>query len=262
MKKLCATCLALGLLGSIGVGFCAPVKVQPKAVPAPMHQMPPMKAFPGYVSVTTTSEEEYAPNIATITFYVENSNKILNTATDENKKTSAKAIEAVKKAINTANGDSIKTLSFNVNSEYSYPKDGKRVFEKYNVTNSFEVRLKNIQELGKIIDTALNSGATRVDGLKFSLDADEARCNELIAKSTQIAKQRAQNVANSLGSKLGGIKEINASCNSQSEAYAPYRTYGMAKMNADSAGGESAVPTEAGLIKIKATTDGQFWLIQ
>lgn len=245
MKKLVATCLVTGLACS--VAFCAPaVQTQSEK---------------GFVAVSTSAEDDFAPNLARVVLYVETSNKVLENATNENKTTSAKAIEAVKKVLDEKKGDTIKTLSFNVNPEYTYTKDNKREFSTYRVSNSFEVRTKNPKEIGKIIDTALNAGATRVDGLNYSLSDIDDACNGLIAKATKSAHARAQNAAMAMSAKLGGIKQVTTSCNANN-GYSPIvpRMY-MAKGAMDSAeSANSNIPTESGLIKVYANVDSQFWL--
>ncbi len=213
----------------------------------------------GFVSVVATAEGDYSPNTAHITFYVENTDKTLNKATEDNKKEATRAIEAVSKILDTKNGDSIKTNSFTVNQEYSYQKDNKRVLEGYNVVNSFEVKTKNPKDVGKIIDTALNSGVTRVDNLRYSLDTSEEICNSLISNASIIAKNRAEHTAESLGLKVNGLKQISTSCSGGQEGFYPMPRAYSANKTMDAAGG-SSTPTEAGLIKFHANADAQFWV--
>lgn len=261
MKKIVTTCLIAGLLG--GTGFCAmPKRInlgqekQPAESPRVMSKSTQQQ---GHINVNGTSEREMAPNSARITFSIETSDKNLTNATNENKKISAKAIEAVTKILNEKNGDTIKTTSFNVNPEYSY-QNGKSVFERYRAVNTFEVKTKNPYELGKIIDTALNSGATRVNDLKYLLDVDDVICNELIAEAIQIAHKRAQSIASALSSKLGGVKQINSSCSVENQNQMPMFRALSAK-GADMASNESFIPLESGVIKVKAYVDAQFWII-
>ena len=218
-----------------------------------------VKVPQGFVSVNATAEGDYAPNTAIIMLYVENTDKALNAATEENKKQAAKAMEAVKKVLETKNGDSLKTSSFSVNPEYSYQKDSKRVLEGYRVVNAFEVKTKNPKEIGKIIDTALNSGVTRVDGLRYSLDTSEEICNSLISNASIIAQNRAEHTAQALGMKVNGLKQITTSCSGGPEGVYPLARAFSANRAMDSAG-VGDIPTEAGLIKFRAVADAQFWV--
>lgn len=217
-----------------------------------------LRTMQGFVSVNATSEGDYAPNTAIITLYVETIDKSLNKATEDNKREAANAIAAVNKILDTKNGDTLKTVSFSVNPEYSYQKDNKRVLDGYRVVNSFEVKTKNPKEIGRIIDTALNSGVTRVDGLRYSLDTSEEICNNLISAASRIARTRAENTAEALGVKVSGLKQISTSC-SGGEGFYPYARTFSANKAMDSAGGGD-IPTEAGLIKFRANADAQFWV--
>ncbi len=256
MKKLVTTTVLGCFLCGTTATMAAPASKNAYELP-----IQTLKTMQGFVSVNSNSEGDYAPNTAMITLYVENTDKALNKATEDNKKEAAKAIEAVNKILDAKNGDTIKTVSFSVNPEYSYPKDNKRVLDGYRVVNAFEVKSKNPKEIGKIIDTALNSGATRVDGLRYSLDTSEEICNNLIASASKIAQNRAENAAGALGLKLNGLKQISTSCSGGDV----WQTYPMARMMSankamDAESGGGSIPTEAGLIKFRANADAQFWV--
>jgi len=100
----------------------------------------------GYVSVSGEASEEAVPNIAKITLSVETSDKDITKVSEANKQASNNSIQAVKKLLDTANGETVKTLSFNVNPEYRY-KDGQRIFMQYTAINSYEVKIKDISKL-------------------------------------------------------------------------------------------------------------------
>ncbi len=216
----------------------------------------------GYVSVSTKAEQEFAPNIANFKFYIETSDKDLNIATEKNKQETQKALEAVKKELDTTKGDSIKTINFSANPEYRYKND-KREFVQYNVTNGFQVTLKNTDKLGKVISKGLQNGATRVGDLNFSLDNTQNACNDLIKEAVVLSKSRANETAKAAGSYVTGIKSINASCSGDNSYYYPRaRLMNSAKFasgSSDSAA-ESAIPTELGTIKMFATVNANYFV--
>ena len=215
----------------------------------------------GYVSVTARAEQEFAPNIANFKFYIETSDKDLNIATEKNKQETQKALEAVKKELDSAKGDSIKTINFSANPEYRY-KNGKREFIQYNVTNGFQVTLKNTDKLGKVISKGLQNGATRVGDLNFSLDNTQNACNELIKEAVGLSKSRANETAKAAGSYVTGIKSINASCSGDNSYYPQVRLMNSAKFASASADAEaeSAIPTELGTIKMFATVNANYFV--
>ena len=215
----------------------------------------------GYVSVSAKAEQEFVPNVANFKFYIETSDKDLNIATEKNKQETQKALEAVKKELDTTKGDSIKTINFSANPEYRY-KNGKREFVQYNVTNGFQVTLKNTDNLGKIISKGLQNGATRADDLNFSLDNTQNACNNLIKEAVGLSKTRANETAKAAGSYVTGIKSINASCSGDSTYYPQARLMNSAKYASGSAdtAAESSIPTELGTIKMFATVNANYFV--
>ena len=215
----------------------------------------------GYVSDSAKAEQEFVPNVANFKFYIETSDKDLNIATEKNKQETQKALEAVKKELDSAKGDSVKTINFSANPEYRY-KNGKREFIRYNVTNGFQVTLKNTDKLGNLISLGLKNGATRVGDLNFSLDNTQNACNELIKEAVGLSKTRANETAKAAGSYVTGIKSINASCSGDSVYYPQARLMNSAKFSTASAdaAADSSVPTELGTVKIFANVSAQYFV--
>ena len=63
--------------------------------------------------------------MATITLSVETSDKDITKATEANKQAANASIQAVKKLLDTAKGETVKTTAFNVSPEYRYKEWGK-----------------------------------------------------------------------------------------------------------------------------------------
>ena len=99
----------------------------------------------GYVSVYAEASEEAVPNMAKITLSVETSDKDITKVSEANKQAANNSIQAVKKLLDSQNGETVKTLAFNVNPEYRY-KDGQRIFVQYTARNSYEVKIKDISK--------------------------------------------------------------------------------------------------------------------
>ena len=246
MKKVLAAAAVLGVIGAVAAGSVFAAESEEKA----------------YVSVSTKAAQEFAPNVANIKFYIETSDKDLNIATQKNKEQTAKALEAVKKQLDSAKGDSVKTINFSANPEYNY-KNGKRTFIQYRVSNGFQVTLKNTDKLGDVIAQGLQNGATRVNDLNFSLDNTDSACNSLIKEATALSRTRAGELAKAAGSYVLGIKSINASCSGDSVMYPQARMLNSAKFSsasADSAAMESVVPTELGTIKMYANVNANYFV--
>ena len=105
----------------------------------------------------------------------------------------------------------VQTVSYSVTANYTYPQGAPPVLTGYTVTNSLEVVLNDLTLSGKVIDTAVQAGATRIDNLQFTLKDDSAARNQALRAATQKAKSKADAMAASLGLKLGNVLVIQES---------------------------------------------------
>ena len=213
----------------------------------------------GSISVWAEATEEATPNMAKITLSVETSDKDITKATEANKTAANNSIAAVKKLLNTQNGETVKTLAFNVNPEYKY-KDGTRIFVQYTARNSYEVKIKDVSKLGKIISAALANGANVVSNLSYSLDTNEEACNKLIKQASALAKTKAESAASALGTGITGVNYANIQCNTNEFHQPRYNMSLKSAGNAMAMEDAAAVPTEEGTIKFRATVDASFFV--
>ena len=166
----------------------------------------------GYITISTSSETEIAPDTAELSFAIKTSdNKSLQKASLMNKDISEKVYNLLKGMINTSNGDYIKTSNYNASPIYNY-NGNKRTLEKYEVSNRVTVHTKSLEKIGSMIDSATEAGATNIDSLNFSVSNYESQCNSLIESASKKAAARAAIAAKSTGSSLDGIKNLNISC--------------------------------------------------
>ena len=209
------------------------------------------------LSTDATVNSDIAPDTATIRFTVENSGTNIADIKAKNDKIVNTAINEIKKKLNA--DETVKTITYRVNSVYSY-KEKIRIFQKYEVTNGFEVKLKDINKVSEIINIATSNGVKNVGGLNFSLADGEKACNELMAKSIKIAKTRAEYLANSAGTSLLKIKSINPYC-SQNSTYVQPRMMSNALMKSAGAMEDSTVESiEPGTINVRAGVNMTYYL--
>lgn len=213
------------------------------------------------LTIDASINNEVAPDCAKIRFSVEDSGINLANLKEKNDKIINDAISAIKLQLN--NDETVKTTAFNVRNVYSY-KEKVRVFQKYSITNSFEVKLKDLTKVSKIINVAMQNGVKNVDSVSFMVENSENVCNQMMAQAVKIAKNRAKYVANSADSEIDKIKSINPYC-SLSSANANnriYKNYGAnATMDLAAAETSSVVePIEIGSINARANVNMIFYL--
>lgn len=212
-----------------------------------------------FLNVEASVNRELAPDTATIKFYVENSGLNLSDLKEKNDKIVNAAITAIKK--NLTAGETIKTIAFSVNNVYSY-KDKVRIFQKYEVKNGFEVKLKDLSKLSQVIKVAMDNGVKNVGQLNFSVMEGENACNEAMADAIKIAKNRASQLSNAAGTQISRVKNINPYCSLNSNFVQPrYYQNSMKMMSAGVSEDSAAIETiEPGTINIRAGVNMTYYL--
>ncbi len=250
MKKILTAAVVIGLV------TCS-AGIAPAAITEPER---------GYISVNTSANTEVSPDVVEISIAVKtHDSRSMVKATAENKETSDKVYTALKSMINSANGDYIKTADYRATPLYTYSSNGKKNFDKYEVSNNIIVHTKNIDKAGSMIDKAISLGATNVNDLTFSVSNYETQCNDLLAIAAKKAKTRADIVAKTSTSYITGIKSMNISCSTNENNRVQYRLYAKNMMAADSAAGAeeaapSTTPIQGGIIKIYANINASYFV--
>jgi uncharacterized protein len=111
-------------------------------------------------------------------------------------------IMSVLKTNNIADKD-IQTVQFNINPVYSYNSStGQNTIIGYSVNNIVNVKIRNINNVGKIIDAVANAGGdlTVINSISFAVDNPEQYYAEARQKAMNDAKTKALQLAT-----LGGV---------------------------------------------------------
>jgi hypothetical protein len=211
----------------------------------------------GYISVNSEKMKEVYPNIVQVTFRKEDTAKTLQEASDINKK----AIDKINTALSQylTEGTEVVKGNYTANPIYTY-KSNQKLLQGYTVINTITLKTKNTKDLGKMIDTAIKSGADAVNSLSFSFENDNTICKNLISEATQEAKSIAETTAKSTNNTIKGIKAIRTSCStSTSSSNNLYRNYTRLSTTADT--NENAETNVAiGKMNITASVNADFYV--
>ncbi len=199
------------------------------------------------ITVTGTGEVYATPDIGLVDMSVVTQDKDVSKATDENSQKMNGIISYIKGA--GVEEKDIKTIGFNISPVYSYEqRTGKRNLDGYQVSQTLEVKIRDLSKVGDIISNATSLGANDVSSLSFTVDNDDAVKEEAKALAIKDARDKAKTLEKELGIKLGKITNF-------SEGTYPspiYSSYGVggAEMKAMS----SVAPSiETGQNKITST---------
>ena len=111
--------------------------------------------------------------------------------------------------------------------------------------------------VSKIVDTAVANGATNINDLNFSISDYDDVCTEMMADLAGKAKARAEKLIAPTGSKVKGVKSMDANCSAQGNY--PRVMYSMNKMEAGSAAMDST-PIQKGKVKLNASVNASFFI--
>ena len=142
----------------------------------------------------------------------------------------------------------IKTTTYNISPRYEYLRDGAtipydyyapgvRTLVGYTVTNSVEVKVrdlaKNSDKVGKILTLLGKANVSNISDVNFTIDEYDALVKVVRTEAIADARAEAEKLASALGVKLGRLISYN------DNSYAPY--YGYAKSMSAGYGGDMQV---------------------
>ena len=213
---------------------------------------------PGSITVTGSASDEFPPDTVTFTIAVENRGATVEEVTRYNGESTERVTAAVRKLLDTAGGDSVRTSTFAVNPVYEYnEKARKNLLTGYRAFNQMTVKSRHLDRGGAIISAATASGATNVGDLRFVLGDDRHACGELVVKAVERGKKEAELVARALGATIAGIRHAAPSCRSEQP---PPVFRGMERAELRTAASPPPVPIEAGPLTVSASVVREFVL--
>ena len=214
----------------------------------------------GFINANASINKEMSPDTVEISIaVVTNDIQSMQVATQQNKELSEKLYTAMKEMIMEANGDYVKTSDFSAQPVYIYV-NGKKSFDKYQVSNRIIVHTKSVDKAGEIIDKAIALGATNIDNLSFMLSSYEDYCDDLLIQAAQKSRVRAENLAKAAGSQITGVKTLNGSCNTSGVTQrVMYNMVAKSEM-LDSAPAVGSVPISSGTLKLYANVNASYFV--
>lgn len=146
------------------------------------------------MTLTGTGEVTTTPDLAVLRLGVETTGEPLTDIQNEN----ARISQAVLNSLRDLNVTDINTYQYLINKRYEY-EDGKQIDKGYSVRNIFEIKSNDINNIGTIIDTAVNNGANVVDFIDFQVSDTSFYYNRALDLAIKNAYQKAILVSHSLG---------------------------------------------------------------
>jgi uncharacterized protein len=233
---LLASLFVLALL----VSACGPTTIQQKAPP-------PQRTL----SVTGTGTANLTPDIAYVNIGVHTEAPTAAEAVDENNTQTQEVIQALTDF--GIESKDIRTINFSIYPMDKYdPATGQATGEKtYAVDNTVYVTVRDLNQLGDLLDTVVQAGANTVSSVQFDVaDKDKALAPARDA-AVKDANAKAQELAASSGVELGELISVSYT---DTPVYPIYDGRGGAGLAAEAA----AVPIQPGQLTFTVTVNQSY----
>ena len=201
------------------------------------------------ISVSGTGDASGAPDLALLDLGVSTEGKTVKEARDAAATAMNDVNDALKKD-GVAEKD-VQTRQFRIEPEYQFP-DGKQELIGFRVTNIAEVKVRDLDRVGQLVDDVATAGGdvVQVQDLSFTIEKPEDLRAQARQEAMADARTRAEGLAELAGVKLG--KPISVT---ESAAAPPTPKFEAAPTNV---GGGEATPIQAGELEVSVTVDVLF----
>ena len=190
------------------------------------------------ISVNATGEVYAKPDLALIDFSVITEAKTVAEAMKTNTEKMNEVINFVKSQ--GVEEKDLKTTSFTIYPRYEYekaeiliypPSPGKRVLAGYEITQQLEVKIRDLDKIGQIIEGSTDAGANQIGDLQFTIDNQDEFKKQAREEAISEAKTKAKELADQLGVKLVRITSFSES--SYAPQYGLYKSFGMEEVGGE-----------------------------
>lgn len=106
----------------------------------------------------------------------------------------------------------IVTSNYSVYTEVPYEEYGsiRKADPVYNVNNMLNIRVRNLENIGKVIDAATKAGVNQIYGLTFSSSEEKEANKKALELAVEDARSKAEVLAKASGKTLGDIIQIES----------------------------------------------------
>jgi uncharacterized protein YggE len=162
------------------------------------------------ITVSGTGKVAVVPDIGLLQLGVQSTQPTVQAARDR----AAAAMEAVRSSLRSNGVDEkdIATSGFNIQPQYDFrpSSSGAPVITGYMVSNLVTVKVRQINNLSRVLDTAVAAGGNdmRVNSISFTVDQPEKHREEARKLAVEDARRHAEQLANAAGVSLGRARSV------------------------------------------------------
>lgn len=196
------------------------------------------------INVSGTGKVYLVPDIAYVYVGVRSQADDVANALSQNN-AQASSIASALQEMGVAAED-IQTTAFNVYPQQQYAPDGTPMETVYVVENTVFITVRNLQNLGALLDSTVRAGANTINGISFDVEDRVSAEAEARRLAIEDAKAKAAELAQLSGVELGQLYSVNVYSSGVSPVY---EAKGGAAMSSGApiAAGQMVVQMEASM---------------
>ncbi|WP_271198936.1 SIMPL domain-containing protein [Methylopila turkensis] len=181
--------------------FAAAVAAAVAAGAARAEPAPGPHARPATISVTGEGSVSVAPDLAVVTSGVVTRAPTAAAALKANAAAMTKVIGALKAA--KIEDRDVGTSGVSVQPQYDYGENRAPKLSGYEVRNTVTIRARDLDALGGLLDSLVESGSNQIEGLVFDVSDRDKRLDEARRAAVKDARRKAELYAEGLQVTLG-----------------------------------------------------------
>jgi uncharacterized protein YggE len=184
---------------------CGGVAAAKSSYPADTPEPPPANRT---IRVSGSGRAVLSPNIAYVNIGVHTESKDAVEAVTSNNIQTQKVTDALVDA--GIDEKDIQTTNFSIYPRQDYDSQGKPTGEiTYIVENSVHVTVRDLDQIGEILNTAVQAGANTIHGIQFDVSDKTEALSEARQSAVANAETVAEELAQAAGVELGEIQTIS-----------------------------------------------------
>lgn len=197
-KKIGA--MVLGMLAALVLSACA-------GQAETLATFTPAEVAKRTLMVQGNGEVSLQPDMAIVSIGVSTESDSAEEALTSNSQRAQKVIQVLKNK--GVDEEDIRTTNFSISPQQEWGPNGKLLGVRYRVNNTVQVTVRNIAQLGAILDEVVRVGANNIRGIQF----DVADKSEALKEARQLAvvdaRTQAEQLAEAAGVTLGAVQTIS-----------------------------------------------------
>lgn len=195
------------------------------------------------LSVTGTGRAYLSPDIAHIMIGVHTEGSDAGGAVDSNNANTQQVKDILLEY--DIKPEDIQTTNFSIWPNQQYDQTGKMTGIVYMVDNSLRITLRDLDQLGELLNTVIDAGANRIDNIQFDVEDRSEALSEARKLAVDNADEQAKELADAAGLSLGSIQSISTSGTS-----IPYPMFEGIGGGGDGAAAGANVPVSPGQLVV------------